>query len=86
MTLAVMVLSESIFTWAPGIPLKPFSQYGHADRAGNRDCVAVLNGGGVFPQAVPDMARHVYFEATAMIIGLVTSGWLFGTEGAGTHL
>ncbi|MBR9885990.1 MAG: heavy metal translocating P-type ATPase, partial [Oceanospirillales bacterium] len=27
-----------------------------------------------FPQAVPDVARHVYFEATAMIIGLVDLG------------
>ncbi|GGB92509.1 copper-translocating P-type ATPase [Marinobacterium zhoushanense] len=27
-----------------------------------------------FPQAVPDMARHVYFEATAMIIGLIDLG------------
>lgn len=28
----------------------------------------------LFPQAVPDMARHVYFEATAMIIGLINLG------------
>ncbi|MBY4677590.1 heavy metal translocating P-type ATPase [Marinobacterium arenosum] len=27
-----------------------------------------------FPQAVPEMARHVYFEATAMIIGLIDLG------------
>ncbi len=27
-----------------------------------------------FPYAVPDMARHVYFEATAMIIGLIDLG------------
>jgi Cu+-exporting ATPase len=27
-----------------------------------------------FPQVVPDMARHVYFEATAMIIGLINLG------------
>ncbi|MFD2231801.1 heavy metal translocating P-type ATPase [Alkalimarinus sediminis] len=27
-----------------------------------------------FPAAVPDMARHVYFEATAMIIGLIDLG------------
>ncbi|PSJ45101.1 copper-translocating P-type ATPase [Zobellella taiwanensis] len=27
-----------------------------------------------FPQVVPDMARHVYFEATAMIIGLIDLG------------
>ncbi len=27
-----------------------------------------------FPMAVPDMARHVYFEATAMIIGLINLG------------
>lgn len=27
-----------------------------------------------FPQAVPEMARHVYFEATAMIIGLINLG------------
>ncbi|HAU16209.1 MAG: copper-translocating P-type ATPase [Pseudomonadales bacterium] len=28
----------------------------------------------VFPEAVPEMARHVYFEATAMIIGLINLG------------
>lgn len=28
----------------------------------------------VFPAAVPEMARHVYFEATAMIIGLINLG------------
>lgn len=28
----------------------------------------------VFPEVVPEMARHVYFEATAMIIGLVNLG------------
>ena len=27
-----------------------------------------------FPHVVPDMARHVYFEATAMIIGLINLG------------
>lgn len=27
-----------------------------------------------FPEAVPTMARHVYFEATAMIIGLINLG------------
>ena len=27
-----------------------------------------------FPYAVPEMARHVYFEATAMIIGLIDLG------------
>lgn len=27
-----------------------------------------------FPAAVPEMARHVYFEATAMIIGLINLG------------
>ena len=27
-----------------------------------------------FPDAVPEMARHVYFEATAMIIGLIDLG------------
>ena len=27
-----------------------------------------------FPQVFPDMARHVYFEATAMIIGLINLG------------
>lgn len=27
-----------------------------------------------FPSVVPDMARHVYFEATAMIIGLIDLG------------
>ncbi|MCR8923563.1 heavy metal translocating P-type ATPase [Dasania sp. GY-MA-18] len=28
----------------------------------------------LFPLAVPEMARHVYFEATAMIIGLINLG------------
>ena len=28
----------------------------------------------LFPTAVPEMARHVYFEATAMIIGLINLG------------
>ena len=28
----------------------------------------------LFPLALPDMARHVYFEATAMIIGLINLG------------
>lgn len=28
----------------------------------------------LFPQVFPDMARHVYFEATAMIIGLINLG------------
>ena len=28
----------------------------------------------VFPALVPEMARHVYFEATAMIIGLINLG------------
>ena len=28
----------------------------------------------VFPATVPEMARHVYFEATAMIIGLINLG------------
>jgi len=28
----------------------------------------------VFPAVVPEMARHVYFEATAMIIGLINLG------------
>jgi Cu+-exporting ATPase len=27
-----------------------------------------------FPEAMPEMARHVYFEATAMIIGLINLG------------
>jgi Cu+-exporting ATPase len=27
-----------------------------------------------FPEAVPEMARHIYFEATAMIIGLINLG------------
>jgi Cu+-exporting ATPase len=27
-----------------------------------------------FPSAIPEMARHVYFEATAMIIGLINLG------------
>ncbi|GAA3929089.1 heavy metal translocating P-type ATPase [Litoribacillus peritrichatus] len=27
-----------------------------------------------FPEMIPDMARHVYFEATAMIIGLINLG------------
>ena len=27
-----------------------------------------------FPSVVPEMARHVYFEATAMIIGLINLG------------
>jgi len=27
-----------------------------------------------FPYALPDMARHIYFEATAMIIGLINLG------------
>ncbi len=27
-----------------------------------------------FPSVIPDMARHVYFEATAMIIGLINLG------------
>ena len=27
-----------------------------------------------FPSLVPEMARHVYFEATAMIIGLINLG------------
>lgn len=28
----------------------------------------------VFPEVIPELARHVYFEATAMIIGLVNLG------------
>lgn len=28
----------------------------------------------VFPEAVPELARHVYFEASAMIIGLINLG------------
>ena len=28
----------------------------------------------LFPYSVPEMARHVYFEATAMIIGLINLG------------
>jgi Cu+-exporting ATPase len=28
----------------------------------------------VFPEALPEMARHVYFEASAMIIGLINLG------------
>ncbi|MBV1919432.1 MAG: heavy metal translocating P-type ATPase [Pseudomonadales bacterium] len=28
----------------------------------------------IFPYSVPEMARHVYFEATAMIIGLINLG------------
>ena len=28
----------------------------------------------IYPLALPDMARHVYFEATAMIIGLINLG------------
>lgn len=28
----------------------------------------------IFPMALPEMARHVYFEATAMIIGLIDLG------------
>ncbi|MFB1000032.1 MAG: HAD-IC family P-type ATPase, partial [Colwellia sp.] len=28
----------------------------------------------LFPMALPEMARHVYFEATAMIIGLINLG------------
>jgi P-type Cu+ transporter len=28
----------------------------------------------IFPMFIPDMARHVYFEATAMIIGLINLG------------
>ena len=31
-----------------------------------------------FPSVVPEMARHVYFEATAMIIGLINLGLRIG--------
>lgn len=34
----------------------------------------------VWPQAFPDAARHVYFEATAMIIGLISLGHYIETK------
>ncbi|MCG8381894.1 MAG: heavy metal translocating P-type ATPase [Gammaproteobacteria bacterium] len=37
----------------------------------------------VFPATFPDMARHVYFEATAMIIGLINLGLALETKARG---
>ncbi|MCG8612969.1 MAG: heavy metal translocating P-type ATPase [Pseudomonadales bacterium] len=36
-----------------------------------------------FPSVVPDMARHVYFEATAMIIGLINLGLALESKARG---
>lgn len=33
-----------------------------------------------WPQTFPDAARHVYFEATAMIIGLISLGHYIETK------
>ena len=38
----------------------------------------------LFPALVPSLARHVYFEATAMIIGLVSLGLALETRARGT--
>ena len=35
------------------------------------------------PDAIPLMARHVYFEATAMIIGLINLGLALGAKARG---
>lgn len=37
----------------------------------------------LFPTLVPEMARHVYFEATAMIIGLISLGLALETRARG---
>jgi len=37
----------------------------------------------LLPSALPDMARHVYFEATAMIIGLINLGLAFELKAKG---
>ncbi len=75
MTLGVMVFSGKHFfvgAW------KSF-----ANHSANMDTLIALGTGTAwlysmvvvfFPYAVPEMARHVYFEATAMIIGLIDLG------------
>ncbi len=75
MTLAVMVFSGKHFyvgAW------KSF-----VNHSANMDTLIALGTGTAwlysmvvvfFPYAVPEMARHVYFEATAMIIGLIDLG------------
>jgi Cu+-exporting ATPase len=37
----------------------------------------------LIPEAVPESARHVYFEATAMIIGLINLGLALETRARG---
>lgn len=75
MTLAVMVLAGKHFYVGAWHSFK--------NHSANMDTLIALGTGTAwlysmvvvfFPQAVPDMARHVYFEATAMIIGLINLG------------
>lgn len=43
-------------------------------------CLVLLHARGGLAANVPDAARHVYFEATAMIIGLISLGHYIETK------
>ncbi len=75
LTLGVMVISGKHFYVGAWHSLK--------NHTANMDTLIALGTGTAwiysmvvvfFPDLVPDMARHVYFEATAMIIGLIDLG------------
>ncbi len=75
LTLAVMVFSGKHFYVGAWHSLK--------NHSANMDTLIALGTGTAWlysmvvvlmPQLLPDMARHVYFEATAMIIGLINLG------------
>lgn len=75
LTLGVMVFSGKHFYVGAWQSLK--------NHSANMDTLIALGTGTAwlysmvvvsFPDVVPDMARHVYFEATAMIIGLINLG------------
>ena len=62
------------------------------NRSANMDTLIALGTGtawlysmvvAIIPGAIPDAARHVYFEATAMIIGLVSLGLALETRARG---
>lgn len=80
--LAVGILSLGIMVF-PGRHFFVSGWQGVRKRSANMDTLIALGTGTAWlysmvvvlvPQAVPEMARHVYFEATAMIIGLVNLG------------
>ncbi|CAM3569593.1 heavy metal translocating P-type ATPase [Parendozoicomonas haliclonae] len=84
LTLAVLVFSGGHYFTGFWNSLK--------NRSANMDTLVALGTGSawlysmavvLFPEALPSAARHVYFEASAMIIGLINFGQMLELKGKG---